>query len=117
MGEKDNKEKKEQDEKKEKEEKKKVMINDTSEAWLSRCVSLFREPLDMDILNTVPTSTTSFINTLENIVTELNNANVLHLIEENEEEEKKEKKNNGETATATETTTATTASTTTTTTS
>jgi len=113
--EKENKEKKEQDEKKEKEEKKKVMINDTSEAWLSRCVSLFREPLDMDILNTVPTSTTSFINTLENIVTELNNANVLHLIEENEEEEKKEKKNNGETttATATETTTATTASTTT----
>ena len=112
--EKENKEKKEQDEKKEK-EKKKVMINDTSEAWLSRCVSLFREPLDMDILNTVPTSTTSFINTLENIVTELNNANVLHLIEENEEEEKKEKKNNGETttATATETTTATTASTTT----
>merc|ERR1712166_602165 len=113
--EKENKEKKEQDEKKEKEEKKKVMINDTSEAWLSRCVSLFREPLDMDILNTVPTSTTSFIDTLENIVTELNNANVLHLIEENEEEEKKEKKNNGETttATATETTTATTASTTT----
>merc|ERR1712166_1475323 len=51
-------EQKEEEEKKQKEEKKKVMINDTSEAWLSRCVSLFREPLDMDILNTVPTSTT-----------------------------------------------------------